>query len=391
MTKRKPQRKPRSKRKQTQPPSKLKLINLVLFMIVLTLSVTIASYFLILDNYNQQVKTPKYDPNAVYNESQLDEYRNERINKYFQDTYQVKKEEIKKESLTTQESSTLSEETPKQTFKEKIQTKVAKLLTKKEDTWEEYTDEFEKEYIDLEKQIFRQKQIKVTKPIKKESKTTLIDNRPKLAIVIDDVTIQSQVNKIRNIGFDITMAFLPPTSGHRNSAKIAQGLPFYMIHFPMQATNFKHEEENTLHIGDSYEKIEKRVAQIRKWYPNAVYTNNHTGSKFTSHDQSMDYLIRALKKYDFIFVDSRTTSKTVVRKYTDKYGLPYITRNIFLDNKQDYKYIQNQLKKAIRIAKKTGSSIAIGHPHNITLKVIKESKHLMKGLNLVYIDKIPVN
>ncbi len=375
-------RKARHKRKQPPKSSaKLKLINLVLFMMVLTLTVTIGAYFVILENYNKK-QQPKYNPNIVYNEAQLDEYRNERLNKYFEETYV---EKPKKQEKT--------EELPKESFKEKIKTKVANLL-KKENTFEEYTEEFEKEYIDLEKQEKFKKeqteQIIVKKPIEKKP-ATFIDKRPKLAIVIDDVTIKSQVNKIRNIGYNITMAFLPPTSGHRNSAKIAKGLPFYMIHFPMQATNFKHEEENTLHIGDSYEKIEKRVAQIRKWYPNAKYTNNHTGSKFTAHDQSMDYLIRALKKYDFIFVDSRTTANTVVRKYTEKYNLPYITRNIFLDNKQDYKYIQNQLKKAIKIAKKTGSSIAIGHPHNITIKVLKESKHLLKGLNLVYINKIPTD
>ncbi len=348
-------------------------------MMVLTLTITIGAYFVILENHNQK-QSPKVKTNVVYNEAQLDDYRNERLNKYFEETYSKKPKE------------TLQEKPEQDSLKEKIKTKVTSLL-KKENTFEEYTKEFEKEYIDLEKQEKIKKeteQIIVTKPIKKQP-TTFIDKRPKLAIVIDDVTIKSQVNKIRNIGYNITMAFMPPTSRHRNSAKIAQGLPFYMIHFPMQATNFKHEEENTLHIGDSYEKIEKRVREIRRLYPNAIYTNNHTGSKFTADDISMDRLILALKKYNFIFVDSRTTSKTVAKKYTKKYGMPYIARNIFLDNKQEYNYIQNQLKKAIRIAKKTGSAIAIGHPHSSTIKVLKESKHLLKGLNLVYINKIPTD
>jgi len=90
-------------------------------------------------------------------------------------------------------------------------------------------------------------------------------------------------------------------------------------------------------------------------------------------------------------MDSRTTSKTVGKKYAKKYNVPFLARNIFLDNKQEYNYIQNQLKKAIAIAKRSGYSIAIGHPHKITLKVLKESKHLLKGLNLVYIDKMPTS
>ena len=112
------------------------------------------------------------------------------------------------------------------------------------------------------------------------------------------------------------MAFFPPTSGHPDSARIAQNLPFYMIHFPMQASpKFKSPETNTLNITDSYETIENRVKQLRAWYPNAVYTNNHTGSVFTENDEAMDKLFRALKKYNFIFVDSRTSGKSVAKKY----------------------------------------------------------------------------
>ena len=47
--------------------------------------------------------------------------------------------------------------------------------------------------------------------------------------------------------------------------------------------------------------------------------------------------------------------------------------------------------KSIKIAKKTGSAIAIGHPYAITIKVLNESKHLLEGLNLVYLNEIPVN
>ena len=105
----------------------------------------------------------------------------------------------------------------------------------------------------------------------------------------------------------------------------------------------------------------------------------------------MEYLIKALIKYDFIFIDSRTTTKSVVKEVTEEFGMPYIARNIFLDNTKDFNYIQNQLKKAIIIAKKTGSAIAIGHPYPITMEVLKKSKHLLKDLDLVYVDKLPIN
>ncbi|RXJ98556.1 hypothetical protein CRU98_09290 [Arcobacter sp. CECT 8986] len=349
---------PKHKTQKKTPKSnnqKLKVINLVLIILILTLVISILSYFFLLDEPKKN--TPTKNAASIHKKEQvikkdldLNNYANEKLNKYF-------KNEIKDDNVK----------------------------------YEEYTEEFEKEYIHKDKQEEKKQEIK---PKQKDEVSVFPkkeDTKPKLAIIIDDVTLQRQVNTIQNIGYKITMSFLPPTKQHPDSAKIAQNLPFYMIHFPMQAQSFKFEERDTLHVGDSYKRIETKVANLRKLYPNATFTNNHTGSKFTSNDKSMDYLFKALKEYNFLFVDSRTTAKTVAKKYSKKYNMPYISRNIFLDNKQEFNYIQNQLKKAINIAKKSGYAIAIGHPHSMTLKVLKESKPLLKDLNLVYIKELPIS
>lgn len=212
--------------------------------------------------------------------------------------------------------------------------------------------------------------------------------KPKIAIIIDDVSFKAHVTRIKDIGYPVTMAFLPPTPRHKDSAKLAQNLPFYMIHFPLEARSFKYAEINTLKVTDSYETMLKRVQELHILYPNATYTNNHTGSKFTQNPQAMDKFMKALKQYNFKFIDSRTTAKSVAQEYAKKHNVPFLTRNIFLDNKPEKKYIQNQLKKAIKIAKKTGFSIAICHPHAITLKTLKESKHLFKDVEPVLVNQL---
>jgi len=266
----------------------------------------------------------------------------------------------------------------------------------KKDKFEEYTKNFYKEYDEKpestqqDTQIDKKTVIKKDKPIQKMVFPENNNNKPKLAIIIDDVTTSYQIKQIQSIGFKTTLSFMPPTPQHNNSAEIAQELPFYMIHLPMEAKYFKNEEKNTLHVDDSYEKIEKRVAQIRKWYPNAKFTNNHTGSKFTSNEEAMDKLFKALKKYDFIFVDSRTIGKSMGKKMAKKYNMPYISRNVFLDNEQNFEYIQSQLKKAISIAKKNGFAIAICHPHQATIDTLKRSKDLLKGVDLIYLKDLPI-
>ncbi|WP_206442830.1 divergent polysaccharide deacetylase family protein [Aliarcobacter cryaerophilus] len=225
---------------------------------------------------------------------------------------------------------------------------------------------------------------------KKDNYKYDLKTKPKLVIIIDDVVSKTQKDKILNIGYPITMAFLPPNSGHKESATIAQNLPFHMIHFPMQASkNFKNIEVNTLNISDSYETIEARVKQLRVLYPNATYTNNHTGSVFTENYEAMDKLFRALKKYNFIFVDSKTTPNSVAKELSIKYQMPYIVRDTFLDNDRSFTAIQNQLKDAIRVAKKQGFAIAIGHPYEVTFQVLKESKHLLNDVEPIFLNKLP--
>jgi len=231
--------------------------------------------------------------------------------------------------------------------------------------------------------------IKITKPkIKKIIQKEKKQYKPLLAIIIDDVTTSSQIKKIKNIGYNINMAFLPPTPSHKNSAKITKKLNNYMIHLPLQASNSRYEENNTLYITDNIKTIEKRIKLLQKLYPKAKFINNHTGSKFTSNIQAMDKLFQVLKKYNYTFVDSRTTAASVASLSAKKYGVRMLSRNIFLDNKKNKKYIQTQLKKAIKNAKKNGSAIAIGHPYNITFSTLKESKHLLDDIELVYINQI---
>ncbi|MGK0255426.1 MAG: polysaccharide deacetylase 2 family uncharacterized protein YibQ [Arcobacteraceae bacterium] len=213
-------------------------------------------------------------------------------------------------------------------------------------------------------------------------------HKPKLAIIIDDMTTQRQINSVLSLGYTVNMSFLPPTKGHKNSAKITNNLDKYMIHLPLQASSSKYEEELTLHINDSVNKIEERIKSLKALYPNTSFLNNHTGSKFTSNQQAMDKLFVVLKKYKYTFIDSRTTSKTVAAISAKKYGVKMFSRNIFLDNNKNKEYIQNQLKKAIKSAKKNGMAIAIGHPYGITFKTLKDSKYLLKDLELVYVQNL---
>lgn len=273
--------------------------------------------------------------------------------------------------------------------KEMKEKKVLPKITKEEDVKKRLKEVLKtptREYISASHEYETNETILPPKPIKR--KVQIISTKPKLAIIIDDVCVQSQVNAIKKLNLPLTMSFLPPSSLRPNSAKLASKEDFYMVHLPMEAMSFTAEEPTTLHVKDSQKEITKRIKIIKKLFPNVKYINNHTGSKFTSNEVSMNRLITVLNQNKINFIDSRTTAKTKVPKVMKNFGLKYVARDVFLDHRTDKAYVKKQIKEAIRIAKKLGTAIAIGHPHKNTLLALQESRKLFDDVELVFINNL---
>ncbi|WP_415249685.1 divergent polysaccharide deacetylase family protein [Sulfurimonas sp.] len=287
---------------------------------------------------------------------------NDRLKKVLKDNIKVKKE-------------------IKETFvaKEKQLSKISKTLNKEILKVREYAGASH-EYASDSTQ-------KAPSRIKREVKV-LNSNKPKLAIIIDDVSVRSQVAAVKALGFDVTMSFLPPSAARPNSAKLAAKEDFYMVHLPMEAQNFSAEEPNTLRVSSSQKQVSSRVRDIKNMFPKVKYINNHTGSKYTEDERAMNRLILALNSNNISFVDSRTTSKTQVPKVMKNFALKYVARDVFLDHHMEKSYVKKQIKEAIRIAKSEGIAIAIGHPHKNTIAALKESRSLFKDIDLVLINKV---
>ena len=270
---------------------------------------------------------------------------------------ELPKEEVKKEELTKQE---------------KVVAEKAKLKEKKADVSASHEIDGE-----APEKLQAQKRERVKSP-----------HKPKLTIIIDDVGTKSQVKAIKSLNLPLVMSFLPPSKGRPHTPALAANEKNYMVHLPMEAQKFSAEEPYTLHVNDSQERISQRVAEIKKLFPNARYINNHTGSKFTGNEASMNRLIYALNANGIKFIDSRTTGQTKVPKVLKNYGLRYLGRDIFLDHHMDKPYILSQIKKAVKVAKVHGTAIAIGHPHKNTLQALRESKKILQDVDLVFIDKL---
>ena|GEM_PF-1326408 len=251
---------------------------------------------------------------------------------------------------------------------------------------EEYPEENEKTGFGLEDLIRK------TRRSRKEANETAISpaghgKKPELVLIIDDISQARQLKELRSLPLRITPSIFPPSRISGRSHLLARGLKHFMIHLPMESATAKMNLfTKTLFVHDSPETVEKRVEEIRRLFPEGRYVNNHTGSVFTSDYRAMHRLYGDLKKNGFIFLDSRTSGKSTVRRVARSYGDPYLSRDVFLDNVLDRGKILGQLRRAVSIARKRGYAIAIGHPHHATFEALRHAGAILSQVKTVYFD-----
>jgi len=210
-----------------------------------------------------------------------------------------------------------------------------------------------------------------------------------LAVIIDDISQPSQLRKLRQIPYPVTPSIFPPSSMSSRTPRMARGLRHYMVHLPLESSNAKMNRfTKTLFTTDGYGRIESRMRELRRLFPTARFLNNHTGSRFTSNYAAMKRLFRAMKKEGWIFVDSRTTGRSKGKLLARSFGQPYLHRDIFIDNVRTRSAILAQLKKAVRIAKRRGYAVAIGHPHPETFRALRSAGKILSGVRVVYLDEL---
>ena len=213
-------------------------------------------------------------------------------------------------------------------------------------------------------------------------------------LVIDDFGYRndSVSDGFLNLPIALTCAVLP---GHPQSSSIAkkaiQSGKEVIIHMPMQSSlGAKGEDDYKLKVGMTSDEIEWRLNEALKEIPEAIGINNHQGSKATTDGKVMGVVASVLKQKNKIFLDSRTSSKTVGEKTMRTYGVPTARRHVFLDNDLDIDKISQQLEKLVKVSKKNGIAIGIGHVKPNTLKVLKEEipKLSDKGYEFKFLSQV---
>ncbi len=259
-------------------------------------------------------------------------------------------------------------------------------ITEKE---EQQTDE--KKYYLWQAQDTRKHRLTILFSCAKEGvkiarKTTPLPGASKVALIVDDMGYSLEaINELCAIGRPLTIAIIPFSPLASEIATISRQHDLEVIlHLPLEAINNNSSNDSKGMITSEMSEaeiiaiLEKNLDQV----PYIQGVNNHMGSKITANSKLMNIILERLKDRNLFFIDSRTTSSSVAYNIAQKMNIPSAYRHVFLDGELDEIYIRGQLIELFRRAQKNGFALGICHPTKETLKVLKESFHLVDEYGL---------
>ena len=215
-----------------------------------------------------------------------------------------------------------------------------------------------------------------------------------VSIVIDDWGYSTKnCQYLREIKNPITVSVLPDLPHSADVMQCAhEAGKEIMLHLPMEAHNNSDEYplDYLLKTTMSPLKVNHLLSNILDKMPLVVGVNNHMGSKATEDKTMMSTVFKQLKHRGLFFMDSRVTSKSVCEPLARLSGVPFASRDVFLDNVNERAAIQKELADLVKIAKKRGKALAIGHDRALTLQVIQESIQSLRdqGIELVTVKEL---
>ncbi len=218
------------------------------------------------------------------------------------------------------------------------------------------------------------------------------DGRAKIVIVIDDMGIdRARSQQTVALPGPLTLSYLPygqnlPTQ----TAEARRHGHELMVHMPMQPSVVMDPGPDALTVGLTPEEVQRRVRSNLGKFDGYVGINNHMGSRFTPWEPGMQPVIAELRARGLLWLDSRTSAKSVGSSLAQKMAVPHVDRDVFLDDDPALEAVRKQLKQLESVAHRTGKGVAIGHPKDNTIAALKEWLPTLasKGLVLVPITDV---
>ncbi|MEH6403245.1 MAG: divergent polysaccharide deacetylase family protein [Sneathiella sp.] len=215
-------------------------------------------------------------------------------------------------------------------------------------------------------------------------------DRPRIAIIMSEMGMSKSATKsaIQNLPGPITLSFNPYARDLQSWIEQARAAGHeVLLQLPMEPFGYPKNDPGPQSLLTSLSDREnlKRLDWMLGRFAGYTGVTNQMGSKFTASEADIRPILDVIKSRGLLFLDSRTSAKSVAGQVASTTGIPVAINNRFLDHKADRTTIDSRLKDLERIARYTGTAVGVGYPYPVTLERISHWARTLarKGFVLV--------
>jgi len=206
----------------------------------------------------------------------------------------------------------------------------------------------------------------------------------KIAILIDDIGQDLvPVRQLLGLGIPLNFAVLPYSRHARAAAEMIHDAgQEVLLHLPMEPIGYPRTDpgEGALLTTLDDAELSRRVERALDAVPHIRGVNNHMGSAFMAHDAKVRLVLNHIASRNLYFVDSRTAANSRAEALAALAGVPFVARDVFLDNGRGHDATLATLRQAVQRHPGHARNVLlmIGHPYPETVNALREILPLLR-------------
>ena len=209
------------------------------------------------------------------------------------------------------------------------------------------------------------------------------DRKPRIALIISNLGLSETYTKaaLELLPEDITLSFSHVAPRLKTWVREARQKGHeILLDIPMEPIGFPKNDPGRATLLTSSNEVENlnRLEHIMKQAGGYVGLLGTLGTKFMLHSETFLPVLKSIKQRGLIYVDSRSTSRSLGPELASSIQLPKAFNNVFVDREPSQEKIKNKLAELERIALKRRFAVGIAQPFPITIEILSRWTERLK-------------
>ena len=210
------------------------------------------------------------------------------------------------------------------------------------------------------------------------------DRKPRIALIVTNLGLSATYTKaaLKLLPEDITLSFSHVAPRLKSWIREARQKGHeVLMDIPMEPLGFPKNDPGRATLLTSSNEVENlnRLEHVMKKAGGYVGLLGTLGTKFMLHSETFLPILKTIKQRGLIYVDSRSTSRSLGPELASSIQLPRAFNNIFIDKEPSNQKIQSKLDELEKIALNKRFAVGIAQPFPLTIEILSQWAEKLKA------------